>query len=48
MITKEMLADYGCDTLILTKTDQKMEDEEGNLLDVWFLSFESSHQEGNQ
>ena len=48
MITKEMLVDYGCDTLILTKTDQKMEDEEGQLLDVWFLSFESSHQEGNQ
>ena len=48
MITKEMLADYGCDTLILTKTDQKMEDEEGNLLDVWFLSFEASHQEDDQ
>lgn len=48
MITKEMLDDYGCDTLILTKTDQKMEDEEGNLLDVWFLSFEASHQEDNQ
>ena len=48
MITKEMLADYGCDTLILTKTDQKMEDEEGQLLDVWFLSFEASHQEDNQ
>lgn len=45
MITKEMLADYGCDTLILTKTDQKMEDDDGNLLDVWFLSFEASRQE---
>ena len=45
MITKEMLAAYGCDTLVLTKTDQKMEDEDGNLLDVWFLSFESAKRE---
>lgn len=45
MITKEMLAAYGCDTLVLTKTDQKMEDEDGNLLDVWFLSFEAIHEE---
>ncbi len=45
MITKEMLAAYGCDTLVLTKTDQKMEDEDGNLLDVWFLSFESAQEE---
>ena len=43
MITKEMLAAYGCDTLVLTKTDQKMEDEDGNILEVWFLSFESAH-----
>lgn len=42
MITKEMLAAYGCDTLVLTKTDQKMEDENGELLDVWFLSFEAT------
>lgn len=42
MITKEMLAAYGCDTLILTKTNQKMEDEDGNLLDVWVLSFEAT------
>ena len=41
MITKEMLSAYGCDTLVLTKTDQKMDDGDGNLLDVWFLSFES-------
>ena len=41
MITKEMLSAYGCDTLVLTKINQKMEDEEGNLLDVWLLSFES-------
>ena len=45
MITKEMLAAYGCDTLVLTKTDQKMEDEDGNLLDVWFLSFEAAQEE---
>ena len=45
MITKEMLTAYGCDTLVLTKTDQKMEDEDGNLLDVWFLSFEVAQEE---
>lgn len=45
MITKEMLAAYGCDTLVLTKTDQKMEDEDGSLLDVWFLSFEAAQEE---
>lgn len=45
MITKEMLEAYGCDTLVLTKTDQKMEDENGNLLDVWFLSFEAIQEE---
>ena len=48
MITKEMLAAYGCDTLILTKTDQKMEDEEGNLLDVWFLSFEAAQEQEDE
>lgn len=45
MITKEMLIAYGCDTLVLTKTDQKMEDEDRNLLDVWFLSFEAIQEE---
>ena len=45
MITKEMLEAYGCDTLVLTKTDQKMEDEEGRLLDVWFLSFEAAQEQ---
>lgn len=45
MITKEMLEAYGCDTLVLTKTDQKMEDEERNLLDVWFLSFEAAQEQ---
>ena len=42
MITKEMLTAYGCNTLVLTKTTQKTEDEDGNLLDVWYLSFESA------
>lgn len=45
MITKEMLSAYGCNTLVLTKTDQKMEDENGALLDVWVLSFESIPEE---
>lgn len=50
MITKEMLAVYGCDRLVLTKTDQKTEDEEGNMLDVWMLSFEatSDDEEGDE
>ena len=47
MITKEMLNAYGCNTLILTKTDQKMEDENGNLLDVWMLSFEALQENGD-
>lgn len=42
MITKEMLEAYGCNTLVLTKTDQKMKDDDGNILDVWFLSFEAA------
>jgi len=41
MITKEMLAAYGCDTLVLTKTTQQKEDEDGTIMDVWFLSFEA-------
>lgn len=49
MITKEMLAAYGRNTLIFTKTDQKAVDHEtdeaGNPvnkeLDVWILSFEA-------
>jgi HKD family nuclease len=42
MITKEMLTAYGCNTIVLTKTNQKREDEEGALLDVWLLSFEAA------
>lgn len=48
MITKEMLKAYGCDTLVLTKTNQKAEDEEGNMLDVWMLSFEASRTNGDE
>lgn len=40
MITKEMLQAYGCDSLILSKTDQQALDEDGSELDVWFLSFD--------
>ena len=45
MITKEMLASYGCDRLVLTKTNRQAADEEGNLLDVWLFSFEASNSE---
>ncbi|WP_055107619.1 restriction endonuclease PLD domain-containing protein [Paenibacillus ihumii] len=41
MITKEMLREYGCDSLVLSKTDQKALDEDGSELDVWMLSFET-------
>ena len=45
MITKEMLASYGCDRLVLTKTNRQAADEDGNLLDVWLFSFEASNSE---
>lgn len=48
MITKEMLNAYGCNTLMLTKTSQKAEDENGELLDVWLLSFESAAENGDK
>lgn len=48
MITKEMLEAYGCNTLVLTKTDQKTEDENGELLDVWFLSFEAAQEQEDE
>lgn len=38
MITKEMLEEYGCDSLLLTKTDCQIH-ESGNTYDVWLLSF---------
>ena len=45
MITKEMLQSYGCDSLMLSKTDQQALDEDGSELDVWILSFEASNNE---
>lgn len=45
MITQEMLDAYGCDQLVLTKTSQKALDENGEELDVWVFSFESSKRE---
>lgn len=41
MITQEMLAAYGCNRLVLTKTTKKAADEDGNELDVWLFSFEA-------
>lgn len=38
MITKEMLDEYGCNSLLLTKTDCQIH-EDGNTFDVWLLSF---------
>ena len=45
MITQEMLEAYGCNQLVLTKTAKKALDENGNELDVWLFSFESSDTE---
>lgn len=42
MITQEMLESYGCDSLVITKTNKKTTDEEGIEYDVWVLSFEST------
>lgn len=39
MITKEMLQEYGCESLYLKKTGQTALDEDGTPLDVWMLSF---------
>ena len=41
MVTQEILEQYGCNAIVMTKTDQKALDDGGNTLDVWFLSFES-------
>ena len=46
MVTKEVLAAYGCDSLTFTKTDKKVADENGNELDVWIVEFISSDDEG--
>lgn len=42
MITKEMLQAYGCDSLVLSRTDQKALDDDGSELEVWVLTFETS------
>ena len=39
-VTKEILNDYGRNSLAFVKTDQKAQDNSGKLLDVWYLSFE--------
>ena len=41
MITAEMLEAYGCNAIVFTKTDQKIQDDNGLMLDVWTLSFET-------
>ena len=48
MITREMLEAYGCDRLVLTKTTQQKADEDGGLLDVCILSFESENVETDE
>lgn len=40
MITREMLDEYGCHHLRLTKTDKTIEDPDDGPLDVWTLFFE--------
>lgn len=40
MITREMLDEYGCHNLRLTKTDKTIEDPEDGTLAVWTLFFE--------
>ena len=47
MITKEILQEYGCESLYLKKTGQTALDEEGNELDVWMLSFKPEDMEGD-
>lgn len=46
MITKEMLKAYGCNRLMLSKTDQKAIDDNNNELDVWMLTFEPTINKG--
>lgn len=47
MITKEMLQEYGCESLFFKKTGQTAMDEDGNPLDVWLLSFKPISDEGD-
>lgn len=39
MITQEMLEEYGATHLLFGRTNQKEMDDQGRLLDVWYLSF---------
>jgi HKD family nuclease len=48
MITKEILQEYGCDSLYLKKTGQTALDEDGTALDVWMLSFKPENPEGDE
>lgn len=45
MITEEMLKEYGCDRLVFKKTGQTAIDQDGELLDVWMLSFTAGDDE---
>lgn len=40
MITQDMLQEYGADSLVLTKTTKQSFGDDGNVYDVWYLSFE--------
>lgn len=42
MITQEILNEYGSNCLAFKKTGQTALDEDGAVLDVWYLSFEST------
>lgn len=44
MITKEILQKYGRDVLIFRKTDMTETLEDGTVVDVWLMSFESSNE----
>lgn len=48
MITQEMLTEYGCDYLTFAKTGQTALDKDGTALDIWFLSFEKSTEDGDE
>lgn len=48
MITEEMLTEYGCDYLTFAKTGQTALDKDGTALDIWFLSFEKSTEDGDE
>ena len=43
MITKEILQKYGRDVLIFRKTNKQETLEDGTIVDVWLMSFESSN-----